>query len=72
MPELYAFGQRGLGFSFRQYFGWLFIGVCGSFVLWYFTWAVYSQAFSNEDTSIFAMGMVGFTVAVVFINIKLL
>lgn len=72
VPELYAFGQRGLGFSFRQYFGWLFIGVCGSFVLWYFTWAVYSQAFSNEDTSIFAMGMVGFTVAVVFINIKLL
>ncbi|KAF5005880.1 hypothetical protein FDECE_7693 [Fusarium decemcellulare] len=72
VPELYTFGQRNLGFSFPQYFAWMIMGVAGSFVIWYFTWAVYDKAQSNDDTNVFAMGMVSFTVAVVFINIKLL
>ncbi|KAH7165665.1 hypothetical protein EDB81DRAFT_261120 [Dactylonectria macrodidyma] len=72
VPELYTFGQRGLGFSYMQYLGWSIMGVAGSFMIWYFTQEVYWPAGSDDDTSIFAMGMVGFTVAVVFINIKLL
>jgi phospholipid-translocating ATPase len=48
------------------------MGAAGSFVIWYFTWCVYDKTFYDRDTSIFAMGMVSFTVAVIFINIKLL
>ncbi|KAM0340876.1 hypothetical protein ACHAPU_010292 [Fusarium lateritium] len=72
VPELYTFGQRNLGFRFSQYFAWMIMGVAGSFVIWYFTWCVYNRTFYDRDTSIFAMGMVSFTVAVIFINIKLL
>ncbi|KAF4436512.1 phospholipid-translocating ATPase [Fusarium austroafricanum] len=72
VPELYTFGQRNLGFRFSQYFAWMFMGVAGSFVIWYFTWCVYDKIFYDQDSSIFAMGMVSFTVAVIFINIKLL
>ncbi|KAM5344777.1 hypothetical protein ACJ41O_010639 [Fusarium nematophilum] len=72
VPELYTFGQRNLGFRFPQYFAWMLMGTAGSFMIWYFTWCVYDRTLFDQDTSIFAMGMVGFTVAVVFINIKLL
>ncbi|RGP80544.1 phospholipid-translocating atpase [Fusarium longipes] len=72
VPELYTFGQLNLGFRFSQYFAWMFMGVVGSFVIWYFTWCVYDKTFYDQDTSIFAMGMVSFTVAVIFINVKLL
>lgn len=72
VPELYTFGQRGRGFSFPQYFGWMFMGIAGSFVIFYFMWAVFNVALFTDDTSMYAMGMVSFTVGVVFINIKLL
>ncbi|KAJ4251973.1 drs2 neo1 protein [Fusarium torreyae] len=72
VPELYTFGQRNLGFRFSQYFAWMIMGVAGSFIIWYFTWCVFDKTFYDQDTSIFAMGMVSFTVAVIFINIKLL
>ncbi|RBR25143.1 uncharacterized protein FIESC28_02051 [Fusarium coffeatum] len=72
VPELYTFGQMNLGFRFSQYFAWMVMGVVGSFIIWYFTWCVYDKAGYDQDTSIFAMGMVSFTVAVIFINIKLL
>ncbi|KAF4979421.1 hypothetical protein FZEAL_4364 [Fusarium zealandicum] len=72
VPELYTFGQKNMGFRFPQYFAWMLLGTAGSFVIWYFTWCVYDRTLFDEDTSLFAMGMVGFTVAVVFINIKIL
>lgn len=72
VPELYTFGQQGKGFSYVQYLGWLIMGTAGSFVIWYFTWAVFRLTLFDQDTSLFAMGMVSFTVAVVFINFKLL
>lgn len=72
VPELYMFGQQGRGFSFVQYFGWMIMGVGGSFLIWYFTYEVFRETLFDGDTSLFAMGMVGFTVSVLFINIKLL
>ncbi|KAI5461679.1 hypothetical protein BGZ63DRAFT_424547 [Mariannaea sp. PMI_226] len=72
VPELYMFGQLGKGFSYLQYLGWLIMGIAGSFVIWYFTLCVYRDALFDDDTSLFAMGTVSFTVAVVFINVKLL
>ena len=72
VPELYAFGQEGRGFSFFQYFGWMFMATMGSFVSFYFMWAVYRNVFFTADTSLYAIGDVAFTVGVIFINIKLL
>ena len=72
VPELYTFGQLGKGFGFIQYLGWMIMGIASSFIMYYFTWAEYREALFTQDTSLYAMGVVCFTVGVVFINIKLL
>jgi phospholipid-translocating ATPase len=72
VPELYTFGQQNRGFSFHQYFGWMFMGAAGSFVIYYFTFGEYWSALFTTDTSLYAMGALCFTVGVIFINIKLL
>ncbi|OAQ65310.1 phospholipid-translocating P-type ATPase, flippase [Pochonia chlamydosporia 170] len=72
VPELYTFGQQNRGFSFKQYFGWVFMGTVGSFVIYYFTFGEYWSALFSVDTSLYAMGAVCFTVGVIFINVKLL
>lgn len=72
VPELYTFGQQNRGFSFTQYFGWMIMGAAGSFVIYYFMWAEYTAALFTQDTSLYAMGALCFTVGVTFINVKLL
>lgn len=73
VPELYAtFGQQNRGFRLRQYCGWMVMGVLGSLVIYYFTWAHFAGALFTQDTSLYAMGGLCFTVGVIFINIKLL
>lgn len=72
VPELYTFGQRNLGFNFKQYFGWMGMAIGEAFVVYYFTRAVYRNALFTDDNGLFAMGSVCFTVGVVFINTKLL
>ncbi|QPH03861.1 hypothetical protein C2857_000256 [Epichloe festucae Fl1] len=72
VPELYTFGQQNRGFSFTQYFGWMMMGVAGSFVIYYLMWAEYTAALFTQDTSLYAMGALCFTVGVIFINVKLL
>ncbi|TQV94843.1 phospholipid-translocating P-type ATPase, flippase [Cordyceps javanica] len=71
VPELYTFGQRNKAFNYRLYIGWLLMGVASSFIVYYSTWAVYNSALFTEDTSLYAMGTVCFTVGVLFINTKL-
>ncbi|KAG5976494.1 hypothetical protein E4U55_007305 [Claviceps digitariae] len=73
VPELYAtFGQQNRGFRLRQYCGWMVMGVLGSLVIYYFTWAHFAGALFTQDTSLYAMGALCFTVGVIFINVKLL
>ena len=72
VPELYTFGQDGLGFSFQQYFGWQIMGTIGSVINYYFTYGTYMNAYSDEDTSLYAFGVICFTAGVIFINIRLL
>ncbi|KAM4066437.1 haloacid dehalogenase-like hydrolase [Hirsutella rhossiliensis] len=72
VPELYTFGQRGLGFNYAQYLGWIVMGVAGSVAISHTVFGLYAPALFTIDTSLFAMGDVCFTVAVVYINIKLL
>jgi phospholipid-translocating ATPase len=71
-PELYTYGQEGRGFSYVQYIWWMFIGTGGSFATFYLMWGAYTSALFTDDTSLFAIGVICFTVSVVFINIKLL
>ncbi|KAG5957074.1 hypothetical protein E4U58_006289 [Claviceps cyperi] len=73
VPELYAsFGPRGRGFGLVQYAGWMVMGVLGSFVIYYFPWGDFGAALETQDTSLYAMGALCFTVGVIFINVKLL
>ena len=72
VPELYTFGQDNLGFSFPQYFGWMTMGATGSVISYYFMWAIYLNVFGDQDDTIYALGVVCFTIGVIFINIKLL
>ncbi|KAG6002044.1 hypothetical protein E4U21_003558 [Claviceps maximensis] len=73
VPELYAtFGQQNRGFRLRQYCGWMVMGVLGSLIIYYFTWAYFGKALYTQDTSLYAMGALCFTVGVIFINVKLL
>lgn len=72
VPELYTFGQQGRGFSFMQFFGWSLMGIASSFIVFYFVEEEYRLALFTEDTNVFAMSTICFTVAIVFINIKLL
>lgn len=72
VPELYTFGQRGQGFNYTQYLGWMVMGVTGSFIIFYTTCGVYWTDLFTSDTSLFAMGDICFTAAVIFINVKLL
>ncbi|KAK4089232.1 hypothetical protein Purlil1_6221 [Purpureocillium lilacinum] len=72
VPELYTCGQRNQGFNFAQYFGWMIMGTAESLVIFFTMYGVYAQSLFTNDTSLFATGMICFTVAVIFINIKLL
>jgi phospholipid-translocating ATPase len=72
VPELYTFGQNNMGFNYYQYFGWALMGVIASVITFYPTWWFYHYTLFTSDNSIYAMGCVCFTVAVAFINIKLL
>lgn len=71
VPELYTFGQLNKAFNYRLYVGWMLMGIASSFIVYYITWAVYNAALFTEDTSLYAMGTICFTVGVVFINTKL-
>ncbi|KAG9252170.1 uncharacterized protein F5Z01DRAFT_676059 [Emericellopsis atlantica] len=71
VPELYTYGQKSMGINYFQYFGWVVMAVIGSVIIFYPTWWFYHYTLFTADNSIFAMGCVCFTVAVVFINIKL-
>ncbi|KAL3959177.1 hypothetical protein ACCO45_007339 [Purpureocillium lilacinum] len=72
VPELYTFGQRNQGFNFAQYFGWMIMATAESLIIFFTMYGVYAQSLFTNDTGLFAMGMICFTVAVIFINIKLL
>ncbi|KAF6819097.1 phospholipid-transporting ATPase DNF3-like protein 2 [Colletotrichum sojae] len=71
-PELYTYGHKNRAFNVRLYIGWTLIGLIESLIIWWATWAVYNSLPFDQDTSLYAMGSVVFTVCVVFINIKLM
>ncbi|EEY20423.1 phospholipid-transporting ATPase [Verticillium alfalfae VaMs.102] len=71
-PELYSYGHRSSAINLWLYLGWTVMGIAESFVIYYITWGVYDKLPFDQDTSLYAMGTVPFTVCVVFINLRLL
>lgn len=71
-PELYNFGQRNKGFNFKNFMGWSVLAAVESCVLFYGVYAVFNAMQFTEDTTLYAMSSLAFTVGVSFINIKLL
>lgn len=73
VPELYTFGQRNKGFNFKQYLGWMFMGVSESVIIYYIVHCLYAVASHwPVFTDLYAVGTLDFSLAVVFINIKLM
>ena len=73
VPELYVFGQRNRGFNFRQYLGWMAMAVAEACIIFYSVYGLYAVAAHwPVDADLFAVGTLAFSLAVVFINIKLM
>ncbi|KAK2048576.1 phospholipid-translocating P-type ATPase [Colletotrichum somersetense] len=71
-PELYTYGHKNRAFNVKLYIGWTSLGLIESLIVFWVTWAVYNSLPFDQDTSLYAMGSVPFTVCVVFINTKLM
>jgi phospholipid-translocating ATPase len=72
-PELYAsFGPKNAAFNLRLYLGWMILGILESLALFWMFWATYQYALFDNDNSLYAEGLVTFTVGVIFINVKIL
>lgn len=72
VPELYAFGQKNLGFNFRKYLLWMAMAAAEAVLIYHAIYGIYSSALFTTDTSLYAMGSLAFTICVIFINIKML
>ncbi|KAK3370344.1 hypothetical protein B0H63DRAFT_486826 [Podospora didyma] len=72
VPELYTFGQKNKGFNFKQWLGWMFMAVSSSVIIFFSVYCLYGTSHYPVDTSLYAMGTLAFSLAVIFINIKML
>ncbi|KAB5531286.1 hypothetical protein GE09DRAFT_1292068 [Coniochaeta sp. 2T2.1] len=72
VPELYTFGQKNLGFNFGKYLVWMFMAATESILIFYAIYGIYTSASFTDDTTLYAIGTLAFSVCVVFINIKML
>ncbi|KAL1892970.1 drs2 neo1 protein [Sporothrix stenoceras] len=72
VPELYTYGQRNLGFCFRKYIGWTLTGVLEALLIFYIIYAVYINTLFTDDTTLYALGSLAFTVCIILINVKML
>ncbi|KAI1103499.1 phospholipid-translocating P-type ATPase [Jackrogersella minutella] len=72
IPELYAFGQRSEAFNFKKYIAWMFTGAVDTVVIFMMVWGFYKDILFTENNSLFPLGQLAFTVAVILINVKIL
>ncbi|KAI2602203.1 phospholipid-translocating P-type ATPase [Hypoxylon sp. NC1633] len=72
VPELYAFGQRSEAFNFKKYLAWMFTGAVDTVVIYMMVWGFFKDILFTENNSLFPLGQLAFTVAVILINVKIL
>ncbi|TDZ39279.1 putative phospholipid-transporting ATPase DNF3 [Colletotrichum spinosum] len=70
VPELYVYGQRGMGLNMARYAGWMLSAACEGVVAYWGVWAGYVWFAHSSDQGLFAVGDLAFTVGVVWINYK--
>ena len=72
VPELYVKGQRNESFNIKKYLGWMFMASSSAMVIYCLMFGLYGKAIFTKDESVLALGQMCFTVAVAFINTKML
>jgi len=73
VPELYVFGQRNGGLDMAKYARWMVCAVAEGVFVWFACWAGYGYLFDpGRDEGLFALGDLVFSVAIMWINLKLL
>jgi phospholipid-translocating ATPase len=72
VPELYVKGQRNEGFNIKKYLGWMFMASSASMFIYFLMFGLFGEAIFTKDESVLALGQMCFTVAIIFINTKML
>lgn len=72
VPELYVTGQRNEAFNIKKYVGWMFMASSSAIVIYFLMFGLYGEALFTRDESVLALGQMCFTVAIIFINTKML
>lgn len=71
VPELYTKGQRNGGFNLQVYLGWTFMASAEAMVVYFCMLGLYGQALFTDDNTIFALGSLTYTAAVILIAAKM-
>lgn len=71
VPELFTYGQRNQSFNFKKYVAWMFMAATEGVMIYFLIYEVFRTMLFDNDTTLYAMGDLAFTVCVVFINIKM-
>lgn len=71
VPELYTKGQRNAGFNFKVYLGWMFMASGEAMVVYFCMFALYGEAIFSEDNSIFPLGVLTYSAAIILIAMKM-
>ncbi|KAI0835220.1 phospholipid-translocating P-type ATPase [Hypoxylon sp. FL0890] len=72
VPELYSFGQRSEAFNFKKYLSWMLSGAVDTVIIYMMVYGFFRGILFTEDNSLFPLGQLAFTVAVILINVKIL
>lgn len=72
VPELYSFGQRSEAFNFKKYLAWMFSGAVDTVIIYMMVWGYFKDILFTENNSLFPLGQLAFTAAVIVINVKIL
>ncbi len=71
VPELYTIGQRNRGFNIKTYLIWIFLASSESIVIFFIMLGIFGQILFTTDNSVYAMGALTYSAAVIIINLKL-
>lgn len=72
VPELYTYGQRGGGFNYRKYLGWMGMALIETVLIYWMVYTHWRHITSSEDNSLFPLGQLAYQIVVVVINVKIL
>jgi phospholipid-translocating ATPase len=72
VPELYSYGQRDQGFNIKKYFGWTFMAASEMVMIYFLTFGLFGEALFTEDNTLYSLGTLCFTAAVIIIVTKLM